>query len=482
MWVDVRTPGLGEAGPQGDALAIVVVVEAGSGGPSAPLELDHHLVDDRVRRMIGEVPAFGCGCLPGGFADAAGQRERHLIEERQRSRGVAGLQRGLLDRWGGYALAQHGGGFTHEGADHPAGEEAPAVIDDDRRLLDLQGNVDGLGDGLVGGLFAHHDLQQRHLVDGREEVHADEVGRARDPFRQTRDRQGRRVRGQQRSFGHVGLDFGVDLVLEGRVLEHCFDQQISTLGIRRVVRRGDPTEDIIRGLAAHLAPADRLVQQGAAVILALVCSFLRDILEHDLHAGPRGHVGDPRAHHPGAQHHQLLGAVGRVPLRARSALHDVLQVEEERLRHVLRHLTGGEIHEVPGLDPVRGVEIDLRTLDCCGHDVMRGRHRGALDLLAQVRGEGRQHRGELRVAGRAPRDLVTLHIPRLGGLGIGLDPGLGRRQHRVRISSQFVDETDLESSGRFAALPLQEHLHQRLLQPEHAHGASDPAAPRQQTE
>ena len=76
-------------------------------------------------------------------------------------------------------------------------------------------------------------------------------------------------------------------------------------------------------------------------------------------------------------------------LRAPARAADGLQVEEERLDHVLRDLPDDEVGEVPALDLRGDVEVDLRALHGRGHDVVRGRVVGALDLLAQVGREGR---------------------------------------------------------------------------------------------
>ena len=94
---------------------------------------------------------------------------------------------------------------------------------------------------------------------------------------------------------------------------------------------------------------------------------------------------------------------------------DLLQVEEERLDHVLRDLAGHEVDEVAALDLDRVVEVDLRALDRRGHDVVRRRVVRALELLAQVGRERRQVLRELRVRRRAAGDLVALDVPRLAG-------------------------------------------------------------------
>src|SRR5438132_668930 len=91
---------------------------------------------------------------------------------------------------------------------------------------------------------------------------------------------------------------------------------------------------------------------------------------------------------------------GRLPrgnaLGARAAVVDVVQVEPERLDHVLRRLPGHQIDEVAGLDGERVVDVDLQALDRRAEDVVGGRVGRTLQLLAQVRGEGGEVGGERR--------------------------------------------------------------------------------------
>ena len=313
-------------------------------------------------------------------------------------------------------------------------------------------------------------------------MHADEVRRPRHALGEPGHRQRRGVRRQQRPFGHVRLDLGVHLVLQGGVLEHCLDQEVGALGVGGVVGRGDPLENLVGRFLRHLAACDRLVQDLLAVVLALLGRLQRDILEHDLHAGSGRDVGDARAHHARAQHHELLGAVGLEALGPRATLGDVLQVEEERLRHVLGHLAGGQVDEVAGLDLVGGVEVHLGTFDGRGHDVVRCRHGRTLDLLAQVRGERREHGSELGVARGATGDLVALDVPLLGGLRIRLDPRLRVGDQVLGRRHELIDQTDLEGGRRLAPLALEQHLHECLLQAEHPDGAGDAATTRQQAQ
>ena len=190
----------------------------------------------------------------------------------------------------------------------------------------------------------------------------------------------------------------------------------------------------------------------------------------------------PGAHHPGADHQRLAGVDVLVAGGSRPAPGDVLQVEEEGLDHVLRHRTRGQVDEVLRLDPVGGGEVDLGALDRRGEDVVGRRHGGALELLAQVPRERRQHHGQLRVRRRAARDLVPLDVPRLHRRRVGQDPGPGRRHHVVLRLDDLVDEARLECRARLAPLPLHQHLHERLLDAEHPHGADDAATAGEQAE
>ena len=113
-------------------------------------------------------------------------------------------------------------------------------------------------------------------------------------------------------------------------------------------------------------------------------------------------------------------------VRPRAAAVDVLQVEEERLDHVLGDLPGDQLGEVAALDAAGGVEVHLRTLDGRVEDGARRRHRRTLELLLQQRRERRQDAGQSRRRRSAAGHLVALGIPRLGvAVGVGLDPRLG---------------------------------------------------------
>ena len=143
-------------------------------------------------------------------------------------------------------------------------------------------------------------------------------------------------------------------------------------------------------LLGGLAPLERLGFELLGVALALLRGLDADVLEDDVEAGLGRHVGDTGAHHPRAEHADLLDRGLADALGPRAAAVDGLQVEEERLDHVLGDLAGDQLREVTALDAARGVEVHLRALDGRVQDGPRRRHRRTLELLAQQRRERRQ--------------------------------------------------------------------------------------------
>ena len=224
----------------------------------------------------------------------------------------------------------------------------------------------------------------------------------------------------------------------------------------------------------------------SGVRLAPLRRLGRDVLQHDVHACAGTLVRDAGAHHPGSENADFARGVRRHAVRAGLAAVDRLQVEEERLDHVLADRSGHEVDEVARLDPGRCLEVDLRPLDRRAHDRPgRGIVR-ALQLLAEVGGKGRQELSQLGRRRRAAGDPVSRAVPRLGGrllvVPVVEHPLLGRGQQRVEVVDQVVDEPDGLGLGRLVALALEQHVHQGVLQTEHPDRAGDAATAREQTQ
>ena len=161
----------------------------------------------------------------------------------------------------------------------------------------------------------------------------------------------------------------------------------------------------------------------------------------------------------------------------------MLQVEEERLDHVLGDLAGDQLGEVAALDPAGGVEVHLGALDRGVENRPRCRHRRTLELFLQQRRERREDRRQLGAARCAARHLVPLGIPRLGvRIGVGLDPRLRGGHQFVDAGDDLVDEADLLGLRRLEPGALRQHVHERVLDAEHPHGAGHATGTRQQAE
>ena len=93
----------------------------------------------------------------------------------------------------------------------------------------MLGVIKGLGEGQVTGVLAHDNLDQRHLVDGREEVNADEILGVGAGLGQLGNRQRGSVGTPDATFSKAGLKLFGDLVLERHVLKHCFNDEITTV-------------------------------------------------------------------------------------------------------------------------------------------------------------------------------------------------------------------------------------------------------------
>ena len=424
------------------------------------------------------------GRLGGGLgllADLLRQGQRQFIEQLQGAGRVAGLQGRLLHRCRFHALADGRDCLGDVGPDDTGGVEPAGVGDDDRSLLDLLDEVEGAGQSLIGGVLPTDDLDQGHLVRRGEEVDADEVLVAVDPGGQFGDRQGRGVRPQDGIGFDDVLDLTEHLLLDRHGLEDGFDDEVDSGEVLDRRARGDPVENGLGLLLGGLALGQSRLLALDRIGLALLGGGELDILEDDLDAGLRRGVGDGRTHHSGSEDPELLDLSGSDTVRAGAAGVDVAEVEEERLDHVLRHRSVGEVDEVPGFDRQRGVDVDARPFDGRGEDRTRGRHRCALGLAAQHRGQPRKHRGQLGRGRGAARDLEALDIPGLSRFGVVLDPGL-RPRLEFGGGGEFIDESERLRIGGLELRRGQNRLLQSVLDADHAHRARDASTAGQQTE
>ena len=163
------------------------------------------------------------------------------------------------------------------GADHPRGEEPARIVDHDRRLADRPHVIERHRKRLLAGLLAQNDLDQHHLLDRREEVNADELRRPLGFLGERGDRQGRRIGPEHHAGADRGLGPGDGLGLDGAVLEHRFDHEITAAELAVIGGRLDAGKQrvAIRGADAALGDlvADQLLGIGLAFFGGLLIAI-----------------------------------------------------------------------------------------------------------------------------------------------------------------------------------------------------------------
>ena len=355
----------------------------------------------------------------------------------QRPARHAGHAADIVDQGGGIALFQHRHTLGDIGAEAARGVESAAVVDDDRGLLDLHDVVQRPGDRRLAGLLAEDDLDQHHLVDGREEVDADEVLGPDAGLGQAGDRQGRGVGAEHGTGGQLGLGALRHIRLDLAVLEHGLDDQVRALDQVIVGRRGDRTQQGVKLVLGDLALGQTLLQQVGDVGLALVGVFLGAVDQDGLDPGQGLHIGNACAHHAGADDGDLLRIGFRHARRTDGTLVELLLRQEQAADHGLGLRRHQGLDEVAGLDAQGRVHGDLNPLIDGLHQVQHG---GIVPvgLFAQHGVADEETLDAGGVVGAATGLFEALVVPRLHGLAAALDPGLRRVDFRAP-GDHFMD-------------------------------------------
>ena len=311
--------------------------------------------------------------------------------------------------------------FAQVIADAAVGEEAARVVDDDRRLLDEAHEIKRGGDSAVAGLLALDDLDERHLVDRREEVDADIVLRVERGLGERGDRQGRCVRRED----HLRPDNGLRLLgrffLDRTILEHRFDDEVAALEVVVVRARRDAREQrvLVGRLRSALHHAGR--HQVFRIGLALVGRRLVAVDQHDLRTARRRDVSNACAHHAGAEHADLFDRRARRVFWPARALFEFALRQEERADHRCRFLGAHDLCEITALDFESGVHRQLQAFIDAGEDGFDGRV-VVVGFLAVDRIGRRPHH---HAAGRedfAGRRLELFVVPWRDGTAAIFDP------------------------------------------------------------
>ena len=214
------------------------------------------------------------------------------VGERQRSHRMGEAElRDRVDRLGFRDALEHGvRGLVDERHQDPVRNEAGKVVGVRRHLAEVLSQLRDRRGRLVGRLQRAdhlHELQHRHRI---EEVHPDHaVGPVCDS-RQGRDRDRRRVRGQDRPVGKDPVRAAEEVLLHRRVLHDGLDHQV---GSHELVDSRHPSEDLVRvGTALLGEPLEALAHRRQA-------AFRRTgqrVVERDATAGDGHDLRDATAH------------------------------------------------------------------------------------------------------------------------------------------------------------------------------------------
>jgi hypothetical protein len=192
----------------------------------------------------------------------------------------------------------------------PVDDEARRVGADDRLLLDRLGEVEDRRRGLVGGVLAADDLDQRHDRRRVEVVEADDLLRPQRRLADLGDRKRRRVGGEDRPAGRRGVELGEDGLLDLHALGHGFDDEIDVTEPVVGRRAGDPAHELVDGGRSLLVGELALLDQAGDLALGHRAGFgeprvdelLLDVLEDDIDSGGGDGLGDLPAHGARAHH------------------------------------------------------------------------------------------------------------------------------------------------------------------------------------
>ena len=139
---------------------------------------------------------------------------------------------------------------VHDHARHPrqhaVDDKAWRIVDEDRPLAQLFGDVPDGREGNVIRLRGAHDLEQWHQCDGIEEVHAGNPFGSAQVRGHVGDRKGRGVRREHTVVAHHQLQLREYLLLHLELLEHRLEHDIAVCEIRVVRAAGDEHPTIPR--------------------------------------------------------------------------------------------------------------------------------------------------------------------------------------------------------------------------------------------
>ena len=238
--------------------------------------------------------------------------EADEVSELERTHGMvhAQLHDGIHGLGGGDAFHDAVSGFVDERHENAVGDEARRVVDGDRLLIELFGELHSGPERGVAGLQSADDFDEDHDGHGIHEVHADETVGALGERGERRDGDRRGVSGEDHFGAENVVGFLEDGALDFEFLGDGFDNEI---GAGNGGHAGDGLQAGENGGAAgfrDFALLDFAVEIFADGFEGGIEKAPVNIAQNDVVAGAREDVGDAVAHSAGAEDGDGLDRVG----------------------------------------------------------------------------------------------------------------------------------------------------------------------------
>ncbi|MNJ30980.1 hypothetical protein D3C77_255980 [compost metagenome] len=181
-----------------------------------------------------------------------------------------------------------------------------------------------------------------------EEVHADEVFRTLERLGQQVDGDGRGVGSQNGVFLHLAFHFSQYRLLDLRVLDHSFNDDIDVGEVAIGQGRANRVQRFSHFRRGQTAFFNALAEQLGSFVQAQRNGAFVDVLHQDRGALDRRLVGDTAAHDAGAEHGSLLHVVSDFVVGLGFALEFL--VVEEQTDQALGNRSLGQFDEAGGFD------------------------------------------------------------------------------------------------------------------------------------
>src|SRR4051794_30610883 len=309
--------------------------------------------------------------------DFRGDVDADFVEQRHRSHRHPEIDHRFVERLDRVPFLEQKAGFVHVRPEDAIDDETGSVVAVDDGLAQLAREVRDRDHRDVGSLCAADDFDERHAVDGVEEVHAGDVLGMHGLRGDVGDGNGRGVGREDGAGSGSRFKFAEHLALDVDVFDDRLDDELAAFESAPVGGGGDAREFALHLTASHAAAFDLLLPDFRGRFHAAGDRFPVDVAHPDRGVGLVGdELGDAAAHDSRAEDTRLphLDRRSGDPLLLRLLHH------EEEADEVLRDFAPwSDDQRNDGFDFAREAALHAGG-HAVGHDLDRGQRRGIVTV------------------------------------------------------------------------------------------------------